>query len=127
MADRWRLVPGGRPDGGGDPALSRGQRARRLVRDIIVDRLWLGPRIVRAAGRTWVLADTVDALRAADDPGETTRLTVVVLWWVAPWPGWSGRVGAVPGLRRYRVSGPPRGRGRAVVDLRFDRPVPVRA
>ena len=118
-----------------DARLSRGQRVRRFARDFVVDRLCgrAGLRILRTPGgrrRVVVLAETVDCLLdalALDHRlvREAGRVTVVVGWWTAPWRGWSGRPGPLPGVLRQRVRFPARGRGTVTVDLVLAQPVPL--
>jgi len=55
----------------------------------------------------------------------TRRVTMVVESWRKPQPGWSGRVGALPGLVRHEVRLPTGNTGRAVVDLTLAEPTPV--
>jgi hypothetical protein len=52
---------------------------------------------------------------------------VTVTAWVAPWPGWSGRLGPLPGLVSHRVRLPTQGRRGVVVDVTLTRPQPMYA
>jgi hypothetical protein len=45
--------------------------------------------------------------------------------WVPPWPGWSGRLGPLPGLVRYRVRFPTHRRGTVVVNVTLAQPQPM--
>ena len=49
------------------------------------------------------------------------RARVTVTAWVPPWPGWSGRLGPLPGLVRHRVRFPTHRRGTVVVDVTLAR------
>ena len=86
-----------------------------------------------------VFAETVDCLVDAvlrpdgagasqDGTGESRarRVTVVVAWWSAPWPGWTGRPGPLAGLIRQQARFPARGRGPVTVDLSLAEPAPLR-
>ena len=115
-ADRWRLVDRG-------PSGSSRHRSRRLVFRLL-DRLRgrLGVRVLRVPGRTVVLAESVDAVRAwAGRSGTASRLTLAVLWWRAPRREW-GRVRPCDGVR---VHSPLYGRGLTTVDVEVTGPVPT--
>ena len=70
--------------------------------------------------------ECVAALRrhlAADD--KVSQLRITVTDWRTPHPGWSGRLGPLPGLRRHEVSLPAGGRGPATVSVTLAEPVPL--
>lgn len=121
MEKGWRLAPGGR-------AARTGRRgARAVVRDVVADRL-LGRVGLRIRGREHVRirAATLDGLAQAElSTQDVRRLTVTVVWWIAPIQGWTGRLGPLPGVRRERITLPKRGRGRATVDIELTAPAPL--
>lgn len=57
----------------------------------------------------------------------TRRARVTVTAWAPPWPGWSGRLGPLPGLVSHSVRLPSQGRGAVVVDVTLTRPQPMYA
>lgn len=150
----WRLTPvrenalRGMPRPAARPAsASVQQRVRRLVRQLVVT--WVcgrvGLRVVRLPSwglgprRFLVYVDTLDCLRDAvtrtdvqDSAGPdgplwsvAEQVTVVVAWWRAPWRGWSGRLGPLPGVVRQALRLPVRGRGFVIVGVRLAEAVPL--
>ncbi len=57
----------------------------------------------------------------------TRQVVVTVIAWTPPWPGWTGRLGKLPGLLRHRVRRSSRRRGRLVVEVVLARPVQLSA
>lgn len=57
--------------------------------------------------------------------GEARAVRVVVADWRAPVPGWSGRLGPLPGLTHHEVDLPAGGRGRACVSVTLAEPLPL--
>ncbi len=55
----------------------------------------------------------------------TRRASVSIASWAPPRPGWSGRLGALPGLVRHQVTLPQGRRGRAVVEVFLSTPQPL--
>jgi hypothetical protein len=113
-----------------DPRLGWRQRLRGFARGLLIDRVCgrIGLRAVGLPRRVLVFAETVDCLRDGLEgcTARACRVTLVVAWWRAPWPGWSGRVGPLPALVHQRVRLPRYGRGAATVDIRASEPVAVR-
>ncbi|WP_139307153.1 hypothetical protein [Micromonospora pattaloongensis] len=111
----WRLT--------GFPRPTPGERLDRLV----------GARVARlppGSGSVVVVAGSVARLRdLTSDPatlGPARRLLVLVARWRAPHRDWSGRIGVLDHLLRYRVRLPAGGRGTARVGLRVGAPAPLR-
>jgi hypothetical protein len=55
----------------------------------------------------------------------TRHATIRVVTWAPPRPGWSGRLGALPGLLRHEVRLPMTGRGRTTVELTLNEAQPL--
>lgn len=62
-------------------------------------------------------------LATTPSPASVRQLELVVEDWRAPWPGWSGRLGPLPGLLRHEVCLPQRGTGRVTVRVALAAPV----
>jgi len=111
---RWRLVG----------------RARYQGRDVWPGRI--RPLVLRLPGRrVVVITGTTEWLRhvlaAPSSAGRAvSALRFVVLWWRAPRPGWSGRLGAVEGLAEHSFRVPSRRWGPATVNVRLNQPAPLR-
>ncbi|RKN49089.1 glycosyltransferase [Micromonospora endolithica] len=112
----------------------RVRRWSRRLRDATPRRLapWqetvaAGPARSAADGAVELAATTVGELRRhLSTTGESTdRLRVVVREWETPYPGWSGRLGALPYLTGHQLTLPTQGRGRAEVSVVLARPLPV--
>jgi len=90
---------------------------------------WTAPptaRIVAGPLGTEITVESVGQLRTLLDGLTLTHsLDVTVTAWQAPWPGWSGRLGPVPGLVSQSVTLPRYGRGSAHVQLGLAAPVPL--
>lgn len=76
-------------------------------------------------GHAHITAQSAPQLRAPlDGDPVTSDLTVRVLDWSAPWSGWSGRLGRLPGVVRLRAD-LPSSHGEASVHIRLSKPLPV--
>jgi hypothetical protein len=78
-----------------------------------------------------ITAESVGALRQEmlDLEAATTarRLELVIRAWRAPWPTWSGRLGALPFVVRHEVRLPVAGTGLAAVTVELAAPAPLGA
>lgn len=96
---------------------------------------WTGP-VAEAPSPSAVFEDREDGVRitvesvgwlrrhvATAPPTNVRHLELVVEDWRAPWPGWSGRLGPLPGLLRHEVCLPERAVGRAIVRVALAAPV----
>jgi len=74
-------------------------------------------------GQLEVTGESVGAIRATTDLGPAVRgLVLNVTLWRSPWPGWSGRLGPVPGLVAHAVQ-LPTGAGPARVTIEVAEPI----
>lgn len=73
-------------------------------------------RVVREDGYEQVEAESSGALRRPLT-GSARSVRVVVQDWHPPYPGWSGRLGQLPGILHQEVALPPGGHGRAAVTV----------
>jgi hypothetical protein len=98
-------------------------RYRQRLRDAMPRRLpaWQDAATSDAGGDDITVA-TTGALRRHLTDQSHKRLHVVVEDWRTPYPGWSGRLGPLPHLRRHEVALPAGGRGRAEVTVELDEP-----
>jgi hypothetical protein len=88
----------------------------------------LAPPVARLVGdRLEISGDSIGQVRAELQPaalGIAVRAAVIeVARWRAPWPGWSGRLGALPGLVAHTVTLPAVAGGRATVEVEVSTPV----
>jgi Glycosyl transferase family 2 len=78
-------------------------------------------------GHLEIIGETLGQVRARlqrTDLGLAVRVVdVVVAHWRAPWPGWSGRLGPVPGLRSRLIGLPAGGAGTATVRVEVSPPI----
>ncbi|HEY8453876.1 MAG: glycosyltransferase [Micromonosporaceae bacterium] len=84
----------------------------------------LQPRVTRTGDHADIVVATASALRHRVD-GASRSVRVVVEDWCPPWPGWSGRLQPLPGLRDERVVLPRGRRGRATVAVTLAEPLPL--
>jgi hypothetical protein len=82
------------------------------------------PRMVVSAERVEITVESVGQLRATFE-GTARAVVVTVAAWQAPWRGWSGRLGPLPGLLSQVVRLPERGRGAASVEVVLAEAVPL--
>jgi hypothetical protein len=130
---RWRLLPGEQIASGLDPPETPLRRLRRVVIRTIADRVrgGIGLRVLRLPliRRGFVLVETIECLRFAVNQRLKTKkvrsVTAYVVWWRGGFPGWSGRIGPLPGLRRQQVYSPKRGKGPARIRVTLDEPQPM--
>ncbi|MEV0157510.1 hypothetical protein AB0H57_27815 [Micromonospora sp. NPDC050686] len=105
-----------------------GNYARRL-REVTPKRLadWAEPATVGGRPGELTVATVGELARHAlgtpDAPG-VRELRVVVERWQAPRPGWSGRLGPLPGLLGHQLSLPRAGTGPAQVSVTLADPLP---
>lgn len=86
---------------------------------------WTDPvaTVTRTADRVDITVESAGRLRDhLGESGSARHLAVVVTAWSAPWPGWSGRLGPVPGLRSFAVRLPKQGAGPASVEVTVAEP-----
>lgn len=117
--------------GAAGPAPTGGAGHRRWWWRIRLDKRAAGQPLPARTGpvqRVLVDADSVATLRGLlAEPAagtEVRQLTVRVRAWRPPTPGWSGRLGAVAGVRRHRVR-LPKGSGAARVSVELAAPAPL--
>src|SRR5690606_21232495 len=105
---------------------TRLRQARQAWRRRLRPPVWtdLQPRVTRTGEHTEIVVGTAGALRHRLD-GSSRSVRVVVKDWCPPWPGWSGRVQPLPGLRDERVVLPRGRRGRATVAVTLAEPLPL--
>jgi hypothetical protein len=110
---------------------TRARRARDAVRRVFPRRLpsWSVPGPVRAGAgagqQVEIVVETAGALRRVVEDRAARLVRVVVTDWRAPHPGWTGRLGPLPGAVNQQVTVPARGRGRATVTVGLASPLPV--
>src|SRR5690606_38583157 len=101
-------------------------QARQAWRRRLRPPVWtdLQPRVTRTGEHTEIVVGTAGALRHGVD-GTSRSVRVVVKDWCPPWPGWSGRLQPLPGLRDARVVLPSGRRGQATVAVTLAEPLPL--
>jgi hypothetical protein len=108
---------------------TRVRRARAALRRAFPRRLpaWSEPVPVRIGPgeQAEVVVDNAGALRRVTEQEPARSVRVVVRDWRAPLPGWSGRLGSLPGVLGHEVDLPEPGRGPATVTVSLASPLPV--
>lgn len=109
---------------------TRWRRAREAWRRVRQRRLpvWSDgapPRVSPGSERAEIVVERAGELRRLARRELVREILVTVRQWQAPAPGWSGRLGPLPGVRRHEVVLPGGGRGPATVSVVLDAPLPV--